>query len=70
VAFTENAAAQQHPAEPESNGLVSWPLKLLRRKSPGNRENPTTVEIRPMWTKPDYTEMRYGFEVTMYFASR
>ncbi|HDZ08945.1 pyrroloquinoline quinone precursor peptide PqqA [Pseudohongiella sp.] len=23
-----------------------------------------------MWTKPDYTEMRYGFEVTMYFANR
>ncbi|MEX0740312.1 MAG: pyrroloquinoline quinone precursor peptide PqqA [Pseudohongiella sp.] len=23
-----------------------------------------------MWTKPEYTEMRYGFEVTMYFASR
>ncbi|HBN15213.1 pyrroloquinoline quinone precursor peptide PqqA [Pseudohongiella sp. SYSU M77423] len=23
-----------------------------------------------MWTKPAYTEMRYGFEVTMYFANR
>jgi len=23
-----------------------------------------------MWTKPEFTEMRYGFEVTMYIANR
>ncbi|AUI70478.1 MULTISPECIES: pyrroloquinoline quinone precursor peptide PqqA [Beggiatoa] len=23
-----------------------------------------------MWTKPAYTEMRFGFEVTMYIANR
>ena len=23
-----------------------------------------------MWTKPEYTEMRFGFEVTMYIANR
>ncbi|HSD54603.1 MAG TPA: pyrroloquinoline quinone precursor peptide PqqA [Burkholderiales bacterium] len=23
-----------------------------------------------MWTKPEYTEMRFGFEVTMYIATR
>ncbi|MEP7367907.1 MAG: pyrroloquinoline quinone precursor peptide PqqA [Acidobacteriota bacterium] len=23
-----------------------------------------------MWTKPQYTEMRFGFEVTMYIANR
>ncbi|MBI6626229.1 pyrroloquinoline quinone precursor peptide PqqA [Pseudomonas rhodesiae] len=23
-----------------------------------------------MWTKPAYTDMRIGFEVTMYFANR
>jgi len=23
-----------------------------------------------MWTKPAYTDMRIGFEVTMYFAAR
>jgi coenzyme PQQ precursor peptide PqqA len=23
-----------------------------------------------MWTKPTYTEMRFGFEVTMYIANR
>lgn len=24
----------------------------------------------PMWTKPAYTDLRIGFEVTMYFANR
>jgi pyrroloquinoline quinone biosynthesis protein A len=24
----------------------------------------------PMWTKPTYTDLRIGFEVTMYFANR
>ncbi|HKC43981.1 MAG TPA: pyrroloquinoline quinone precursor peptide PqqA [Burkholderiales bacterium] len=23
-----------------------------------------------MWIKPEYTEMRFGFEVTMYIATR
>ncbi|HXM82667.1 MAG: pyrroloquinoline quinone precursor peptide PqqA [Betaproteobacteria bacterium] len=23
-----------------------------------------------MWIKPEYTEMRFGFEVTMYIANR
>jgi coenzyme PQQ precursor peptide PqqA len=23
-----------------------------------------------MWTKPSYTEMRFGFEVTMYIMNR
>ncbi|MAW33688.1 MAG: pyrroloquinoline quinone precursor peptide PqqA [Proteobacteria bacterium] len=23
-----------------------------------------------MWTAPEYTEMRFGFEVTMYIANR
>ncbi len=27
-------------------------------------------EDLPMWTKPAYTDLRIGFEVTMYFANR
>jgi pyrroloquinoline quinone biosynthesis protein A len=27
-------------------------------------------EERTMWTKPAYTDLRIGFEVTMYFANR
>ena len=23
-----------------------------------------------MWTKPDFTEMRFGFEITMYIGNR
>ncbi|MBD3635317.1 pyrroloquinoline quinone precursor peptide PqqA [Methylophaga sp.] len=23
-----------------------------------------------MWTKPEYSDMRYGFEVTMYICNR
>jgi coenzyme PQQ precursor peptide PqqA len=26
--------------------------------------------FKRMWTKPEYTEMRFGFEVTMYIATR
>jgi coenzyme PQQ precursor peptide PqqA len=28
------------------------------------------LEVNHMWTKPEYTEMRFGFEVTMYIANR
>ncbi|MCP1464225.1 coenzyme PQQ precursor peptide PqqA [Pseudomonas sp. S3E17] len=31
------------------------------------RHNKRTL---PMWTKPAFTDLRIGFEVTMYFASR
>lgn len=31
------------------------------------RHNKRTL---PMWIKPDFTDLRIGFEVTMYFASR
>jgi coenzyme PQQ precursor peptide PqqA len=31
--------------------------------------NPTEKDFA-MWTKPEYTEMRFGFEVTMYIANR
>jgi len=25
---------------------------------------------KTMWTKPEFTDMRFGFEVTMYIANR
>jgi coenzyme PQQ precursor peptide PqqA len=28
------------------------------------------AEVQHMWSKPEYTEMRFGFEVTMYIANR
>jgi len=30
----------------------------------------TIQEVFIMWTTPEYTEMRFGFEVTMYIANR
>lgn len=32
--------------------------------------NQLTTGETNMWTKPEYTEMRFGFEVTMYIANR
>lgn len=29
-----------------------------------------TDRTTTMWNKPEYTEMRFGFEVTMYIANR
>jgi coenzyme PQQ precursor peptide PqqA len=28
------------------------------------------LEDQAMWTKPEFTEMRFGFEVTMYIYNR
>lgn len=31
---------------------------------------PHDFEELPMWTKPAFTDLRIGFEVTLYFANR
>jgi len=36
---------------------------------PGFSTIPVNKEVS-MWSKPEYTEMRFGFEVTMYIANR
>jgi len=30
----------------------------------------SSAQETDMWIKPEYTEMRFGFEVTMYIANR
>jgi len=35
-----------------------------------NNVNLTNSLEKTMWSKPEYTEMRFGFEVTMYIANR
>ena len=36
-----------------------------------HKGNSTIVpEVGTMWTKPDFTEMRFGFEITMYIGNR
>ena len=31
---------------------------------------PIVPEEGNMWTKPEFTEMRFGFEITMYIGNR
>lgn len=31
---------------------------------------PIVPEEGIMWTKPEFTEMRFGFEITMYIGNR
>jgi len=34
------------------------------------RNPPKPKEIAMKWTTPSYTDMRFGFEITMYIATR
>ena len=39
--------------------------------TPAGKTHTTIVpEEGNMWTKPDFTEMRFGFEITMYIGNR
>ena len=41
------------------------------QSAPVEMSKPTIVpEVGTMWTKPDFTEMRFGFEITMYIGNR
>lgn len=31
---------------------------------------PIQKEISMQWTKPEFTDLRFGFEITMYIANR
>ncbi len=35
-----------------------------------NRRQPVIKEFAMAWTKPEFTDLRFGFEVTMYIANR
>ncbi len=47
------------------------PTARLQRllDSPTRLTNPTRRHIM-QWTTPSYTDMRFGFEITMYIANR
>jgi len=38
--------------------------------APGPVFRPLVTEFQDMWKKPEFTEMRFGFEVTMYIYNR
>ena len=44
----------------EAEQGLNWAVGIFRHHK----------EDRPMWTKPAFTDLRIGFEVTMYFANR
>lgn len=44
----------------------SWIHAMSHSESP----NQIIFEETDMWTKPEVTEMRFGFEVTMYVCNR
>jgi coenzyme PQQ precursor peptide PqqA len=35
-----------------------------------NRRQPVIKEFAMAWTKPEFTDLRFGFEVTMYICNR
>jgi len=44
---------------------------MIRQRAGHTRElQSKLLEKLIMWSKPEYTEMRFGFEVTMYIANR
>jgi coenzyme PQQ precursor peptide PqqA len=43
---------------------------MIRQRAGQARDLRTQLLEKPMWSKPEYTEMRFGFEVTMYIANR
>ena len=46
-------------------------LGMLARPASADLLDPTIIlEEWTMWTKPDFTEMRFGFEITMYIGNR
>jgi coenzyme PQQ precursor peptide PqqA len=57
---------------------AKYPLAVWQRTRPGDSvafgNIPLILQFKllekTMWSKPEYTEMRFGFEVTMYIANR
>jgi len=43
---------------------------MIRQRAGHPRELQSQLLEKTMWSKPEYTEMRFGFEVTMYIANR
>ena len=62
-AFLRQSVAEGLPSD-TGNGAVR------QSGEPGRYRRPPGRKEVVMWTKPEYTEMRYGFEVTMYIANR
>ena len=64
-------------------GLAGWSAGVVRFEVPVYSSAAREFETRPikfrlasyqerttMWIKPEFTEMRFGFEITMYIGNR
>jgi coenzyme PQQ precursor peptide PqqA len=78
-------AAAQRPYPPRSHenheariSDLRWPegraIRTIdpevRCSTPDPRTASKLLRRNAMWTKPEFTEMRFGFEVTMYIYNR
>lgn len=47
-------------------------VALYWMTAPGNPSRPLNItkETIMQWTKPQYTDLRFGFEITMYILNR
>lgn len=50
-----------------SERIVAGPVETI---DTGSNIHPRTCKESVMWTKPAFTDLRIGFEVTLYFANR
>jgi coenzyme PQQ precursor peptide PqqA len=64
VSSTVLAPSGASGLEPGDNGRGAGALTGIAN------DNPYPFWRRLMWTKPEFTEMRFGFEVTMYIYNR
>ena len=64
------AAAQNGNALKQAGWGSAGGCKVFGARLKGLHQQSSNKESNAMWTKPEYTEMRFGFEVTMYIANR
>lgn len=65
-----NTAIKELPVISQSDFYLYEIVHTTYGYSSSNPLNASIKEKYIMWTKPAYTEMRFGFEVTMYIAYR
>jgi pyrroloquinoline quinone biosynthesis protein A len=56
------------PSAPLTSGTDIANFSLTARRA--ITTHPTIKETTMAWTKPEFTDWRFGFEITMYIANR
>ena len=66
--LADNGIRTRSPSSAPSGGRHSSGFPKLG--APSGMAMITLTLEKSMWTKPEFTEMRFGFEVTMYIYNR